>query len=87
VAALLRRNGYRRLILAGPREARAELKSLLPASALKLLTAEGAVPLHATGNEPAGCAACSSSRPDGAARRPGPTSRPPPFDRVRVGLN
>lgn len=54
VAALLRRNGYRRLILAGPREARAELKSLLPAPALKLLTAEGAVPLYATGNELAG---------------------------------
>lgn len=51
VAELLGRSGYRRLILAGPLEARAELKGLLPAHALKLLAAEGSVPLYATGNE------------------------------------
>jgi Bacterial archaeo-eukaryotic release factor family 10 len=51
VADLLERNGYRRLILAGPTEARAELKALLPAPALKLLSAEGAVPMYAAGNE------------------------------------
>ena len=51
MAKLLGRHGYRRLILAGPLEARAELKSLLPASALKLLAAEGSVPMYATGNE------------------------------------
>lgn len=51
VAKLLHRNGYRRLILAGPLDARADLKSLLPVSALKLLAAEGSVPMYATGNE------------------------------------
>ena len=51
VAELLERDGYRRLILAGPLEARAELKGMLPAAALKLLTAEGSVPLYASGNE------------------------------------
>lgn len=51
VAGLLDRHGYRRLIVAGPPEARAELRELLPASALRLLAAEGPIPLYATGNE------------------------------------
>lgn len=51
VAALLGHNGYRRLILAGPREARAALKARLPAFAVRLLDADGPVPLYATGNE------------------------------------
>lgn len=51
VAELLGRGVYERLILAGPLEARAALKSLLPPFALKLLAAEGSVPLYATGNE------------------------------------
>lgn len=51
VARLLERDGYRRLILAGPPEARAELRSRLPARALKLVAAEGSVPMYATGNE------------------------------------
>jgi len=51
VTRLLERGGYRRLILAGPPEARCALKSLLPASALGLLTAEGSVPMYACGNE------------------------------------
>jgi hypothetical protein len=51
VADLLRRDGYRRLVLAGPTEARAELKGLLPPSALELLTAEGSIPTHAGGRE------------------------------------
>lgn len=51
VSQLLGRNGYHRLILAGPQEARSELKGLLPARALKLLVAEGSVPMYAAGNE------------------------------------
>jgi len=51
VSELLKRDGYRRLLLAGPLQARAELEDLLPVSALKLLVAEGAVPMYATGNE------------------------------------
>jgi hypothetical protein len=51
VAALLGHDAYGRLILAGPREARAALKSRLPAFALRLLAADGPVPLHACGNE------------------------------------
>lgn len=51
VTRLLDRNGYRRLILAGPSEARAVLKGLLPASASKLVTAEGTFPVYAAGNE------------------------------------
>jgi hypothetical protein len=51
VAALLNGGGYRRLIVAGPTEARAELKDRLAAPALKMLVAEGALPLYASGNE------------------------------------
>jgi hypothetical protein len=51
VVELLERDGFRRLILAGPTEARAELKSRLPASALRLLAAEGPLPLYAAGSE------------------------------------
>ena len=51
VSGLLERDGYRRLILAGPPEARCALKGLLPAQALKLLAAEGSVPMYANGNE------------------------------------
>jgi hypothetical protein len=51
VAAQLRRDGYGRLILAGPREARAALKNRLPTFALRLLAADGPVPMYATGNE------------------------------------
>jgi hypothetical protein len=51
VSGLLRRDGYRRLILAGPPEARGALKGLLPAPALKALAAEGAIPMYASGNE------------------------------------
>jgi len=51
VSALLERDGYRRLILAGPPEARSALKGLLPAHALKLLAAEGSIPMYASGNE------------------------------------
>ena len=50
-AELLHRGHYRRLILAGPEEARARLKQQLPASALSLLTAEGALPLGLVGSE------------------------------------
>jgi len=51
VTSLLGRGGYGRLILAGPREARAALKALLPAFAMRLLAADGPVPMYATGNE------------------------------------
>lgn len=51
VTEVLGRDGYRRLILAGPTEARTELKSLLPAPALRLLVAEGSFPMYASGNE------------------------------------
>jgi hypothetical protein len=51
VAGLLKRDGYRRLILAGPPEARSALKGLLPAGALTLLAAEGSIPMYASGNE------------------------------------
>lgn len=51
VAELLGRSVCERLILAGPLEARAALKALLPPLALKLLTAEGSVPMYVTGNE------------------------------------
>jgi len=51
VASLLGRGGYGRLILAGPREARAAFKALLPAFAKRLLAADGPIPLYATGNE------------------------------------
>jgi Bacterial archaeo-eukaryotic release factor family 10 len=51
VSGLLERGGYRRLILAGPPEARCALKGMLPAPALKALTAEGAIPMYASGNE------------------------------------
>jgi len=51
VAGLLERDGYGRLILAGPPEARCALKGLLPAQALKLLVAEGSIPMYARGNE------------------------------------
>lgn len=54
VVRQLERDGQRRLILAGPPEARCALKALLPASALGLLTAEGALPMSATGNDLAG---------------------------------
>jgi len=50
-AELLHRDHYRRLILAGPEEARARLKQQLPASALSLLTAEGALPLDIASGE------------------------------------
>lgn len=51
VSGLLDRDGYRRLVLAGPQEARAQLKQLLAAPALSMVTAEGPVPMYATGNE------------------------------------
>jgi len=51
VAGLLERDGYSRLILAGPPEARCALKGLLPAGALKLLATEGSIPMYASGNE------------------------------------
>jgi peptide chain release factor subunit 1 len=51
VATLLSGGGYRRLIVGGPIEARAELKERLAPSALRLLVAEAAVPLYAGGNE------------------------------------
>jgi hypothetical protein len=51
VARLLDRDGYRRLILAGPTEARCALRTLLPPSALGRLTAEGSIPMYASGNE------------------------------------
>lgn len=51
VAARLERDAYGRLILAGPTEARAELKDRLPAPALRLLAAEGPIPMYAAGNE------------------------------------
>jgi peptide chain release factor subunit 1 len=51
LTGLLARGGYRRLILAGPPQARAELKGLLPASVRRLLTAEGSIPMYAAGNE------------------------------------
>jgi hypothetical protein len=51
VASLLGHDGYSRLILAGPRESRAALKSRLPAFAVRLLAADGPVPVHANGNE------------------------------------
>jgi hypothetical protein len=51
VASLLGHDGYGRLILAGPREARAALKASLPAFAMRLLAADGPVPLYAHGNE------------------------------------
>jgi hypothetical protein len=51
VADLLYGGGYRRLILGGPKDARAELKGRLGTPTLKLLAAEGAVPLYASGNE------------------------------------
>lgn len=51
VSALLDREGYGRLIVAGPPEARAALRDLLPAQALRLLTAEGSIPMYARGNE------------------------------------
>jgi peptide chain release factor subunit 1 len=51
LAELLGRNAYWRLILAGPLEARAALRSLLPPFALKRLAAEGSVPMYVTGNE------------------------------------
>ena len=50
-AELVHRDRYRRLILAGPEEARARLKQQLPVSALSLLAAEGPLPLDAAGNE------------------------------------
>jgi hypothetical protein len=50
-AELVHRDGYRRLILAGPEEARARLKQQLPASALSLLVAEGPLALDAAGSE------------------------------------
>jgi hypothetical protein len=51
IAELLGRGTYRRLILAGPLEARAALRSLLPPFALKLVVAEGSVPMYVTGTE------------------------------------
>jgi hypothetical protein len=51
VASLVGQHGYSRLILAGPREARAALKARLPAFAVRLLAADGPVPLYANGNE------------------------------------
>jgi hypothetical protein len=51
VSGLLERSGYRRLILAGPPEARCALKGLLPAQAQRLLAAEGSIPMYASGNE------------------------------------
>lgn len=51
VTRLLERDGYRRLILAGPPEARCALKALLPAPVPGLLTTEGSVPMYASGNE------------------------------------
>jgi hypothetical protein len=51
VCDLLERGGYRRLILAGPPEARCALKGLLPTQALRLLAAEGSIPMYASGNE------------------------------------
>ena len=51
LGGLLRRGGYRRLLIAGPREARAELKALLPREALELLAGEGSIPMRAVGNE------------------------------------
>ncbi len=63
VARLLEGGGYRRLILAGPPEARAQLKQLLPASALSMLTAQGPVPMYATGNELAERLRCLDRQP------------------------
>jgi hypothetical protein len=51
LVGLQRRDGYRRLILAGPPEARAQLRALLPASARRFLVAEGTAPLHAAWND------------------------------------
>jgi hypothetical protein len=51
VAGLLERDGYRRLILAGPTEARASLRELLPPQARSQVVAEGSLPMYATGNE------------------------------------
>ena len=51
IAGQLEPGGYGRLILAGPQEARTELKELLPERALQLLTTEGTIPLYSTGNE------------------------------------
>jgi Bacterial archaeo-eukaryotic release factor family 10 len=48
---LLLRGGYRRLILAGPPEARAQLRALLSAPARRLLVAEGTAPVHAGWND------------------------------------
>jgi peptide chain release factor subunit 1 len=51
VSALLKRDGYRRLLIAGPREARTEFKALLPPEARKLLAGEGTIPMQTAGNE------------------------------------
>jgi hypothetical protein len=51
LASLLGHDGYSRLILAGPREARSALKTRLPAFAVRLLAADGPVPVYADGNE------------------------------------
>jgi hypothetical protein len=51
MAGLVDREGYDRLIVAGPQEARAMLKRLLPAPALRLGMVEGAFPTYASGNE------------------------------------
>jgi hypothetical protein len=40
-----------RLTLAGPPEAGCALKGLLPAQAVKLVAAEGSIPMYASGNE------------------------------------
>jgi Bacterial archaeo-eukaryotic release factor family 10 len=51
VTGLLEGDDYGRLVLAGPREARAQLRRLLAAPALSMLTNEGSVPMYASGNE------------------------------------
>ncbi|MBO0687891.1 MAG: hypothetical protein J2P45_32470 [Candidatus Dormibacteraeota bacterium] len=51
LVSLIRRGGYRRLILAGPPEARARLAAQLPPHARRLLVAQGTVPVRADWND------------------------------------
>lgn len=51
LVGLVRRDGYRRLILAGPPEARAQLAAQLPPYARRLLVAQGTVPVRAAWND------------------------------------
>lgn len=51
LAGLVASGPYRRLILAGPPEARARLKQHLPSRTLRLVAVEAAIPVHARGSE------------------------------------